>query len=147
VSEITREQALAHFGVKGMKWGVRNEETGGRRKATSQEIMDARITTQARTSSIFEADRRVRTASTPAEKKKALADVERLAKQLAESDDTRVANMMTSGEKAAAVLVTGPIGLLIIRSNKKQTTEERWNANRQKAIASNSGTAVVKKTG
>lgn len=24
MSEVTREQALAHFGVKGMKWGVRN---------------------------------------------------------------------------------------------------------------------------
>ena len=24
--EITREEALAHFGVKGMKWGVVNED-------------------------------------------------------------------------------------------------------------------------
>jgi hypothetical protein len=25
MSEMTREQALAHFGVKGMKWGVRKQ--------------------------------------------------------------------------------------------------------------------------
>jgi len=27
MTEITREEALAHFGVKGMRWGVRNEKT------------------------------------------------------------------------------------------------------------------------
>ena len=27
MSDISREQALAHFGVKGMRWGVRNETT------------------------------------------------------------------------------------------------------------------------
>lgn len=26
MTQLTREQALAHFGVKGMRWGVRNEE-------------------------------------------------------------------------------------------------------------------------
>lgn len=27
--DFTREEALAHFGVKGMKWGVRKQETSG----------------------------------------------------------------------------------------------------------------------
>ena len=27
MTDISREQALAHFGVKGMRWGVRNETT------------------------------------------------------------------------------------------------------------------------
>ncbi len=26
MTQLTREQALAHFGVKGMRWGIRNEE-------------------------------------------------------------------------------------------------------------------------
>lgn len=29
MTEITREQALAHFGVKGMRWGVRRDKTTG----------------------------------------------------------------------------------------------------------------------
>lgn len=29
MSEITREDAIAHFGTKGMKWGVRKSNAGG----------------------------------------------------------------------------------------------------------------------
>lgn len=30
MSDVTREMALAHFGVKGMRWGVRNDSKPGR---------------------------------------------------------------------------------------------------------------------
>ena len=37
MSKISRDQALAHFGVKGMRWGVRNEEElKGRKKSSKQ---------------------------------------------------------------------------------------------------------------
>ena len=31
MTKPTRDEALAHFGVKGMKWGVRNEPVAGSR--------------------------------------------------------------------------------------------------------------------
>lgn len=37
IKDISREDALAHFGVKGMRWGVRNEPgTGGRQSSTKK---------------------------------------------------------------------------------------------------------------
>ncbi len=29
MTNISREQALAHFGVKGMRWGIRNDPGSG----------------------------------------------------------------------------------------------------------------------
>lgn len=43
---ITYDDYLAHFGIKGMKWGVRRDSTGfkGRAKSAAIEKLDNRIT-------------------------------------------------------------------------------------------------------
>jgi hypothetical protein len=38
MSEITREDALAHFGVRGMKWGVRKAAQNRATKMTQRQI-------------------------------------------------------------------------------------------------------------
>ena len=43
MSEITREQALAHHGVKGMKWGVRNEPGSGVRTSSSPKTPEKKM--------------------------------------------------------------------------------------------------------
>ncbi len=44
MSKISRDQALAHFGVKGMRWGVRNEEElKGRKKSSKQSTYDKAV--------------------------------------------------------------------------------------------------------
>lgn len=38
MSDISREKALAHFGVKGMKWGVRNNGSSGSSAPSRKEL-------------------------------------------------------------------------------------------------------------
>jgi hypothetical protein len=42
MSEMTREEALAHFGVKGMKWGQRKQRSSSKRSA-GQRLADSKF--------------------------------------------------------------------------------------------------------
>lgn len=139
MSQQEREAALAHFGVKGMKWGQRkNDASGGNaggssKKAarpTTGQILNARANTQAHLAKIYAADQDVRTATTKAGKDAALKVVEKHAKAIGQSDDTRVANMLTKGERVTNVLVAGPIGLLVNHANTKATSKAAWDKKR-----------------
>ena len=38
IKDISREDALSHFGLKGMRWGVRNEPGTGGRQSSKKNI-------------------------------------------------------------------------------------------------------------
>lgn len=137
MSTTEGDVALEHHGVKGMKWGVvkadptTGADTGKRRAATTAEIHNARINTNARWSKIAQADLEVRLATTEKGKQAALKVVDKYAHELATSDDTRVAKMYTTGEKITVAIVAGPaLGAVLIGHNTKATSEERFNKNK-----------------
>lgn len=105
---------LAHHGVKGMKWGVRRTRpvatatSGGKKvkikeKVTSSDIQDARRRHNARVSKIYEADRNLALAQTTKGKKEALKVIDKYAKEIANTQDARIASKFTRGEKIALI--------------------------------------------
>lgn len=131
------EDLLIHFGVKGMKWGRRKARDDGgsgsggsapkvkKKKLTSNDIREARAQHQARVAELYRADQQLRTATTQKGKDIALRQVDKMAQQIAKSDDARIANKMTRGEKVAALVIAGPIGAVVIGANKFATRERK----------------------
>lgn len=129
---------LEHYGVKGMKWGVRRGKDGVRpiartldnsrfgqaakknvaryesskgakrqpkRKVSNQEIIDARVRQAARVAKIYEADIKVRTATTKKGKESALKVVQKNGELLYNSRDAKIAAKWTTREKVGVVAV------------------------------------------
>jgi hypothetical protein len=129
------EDLLIHFGVKGMRWGHRKSSSDSgsgappkkpvKKKITSETIREARATHHARMTQLVLADQKVRLATTKKGKDAALKIVEKYAKQMANSDDARIANKMTRGEKTIALLVGGPLGAVVIGANAFTTRERK----------------------
>lgn len=106
--KMSLDEALQHFGVKGMQWGVRREQRRGR----NQQIKDARrrITTQTREINVI--DRQARKAKTASERAKLDALSTKKASALFNSPDHTTANRMTTGEKfVMGLLLTGAVGV------------------------------------
>lgn len=97
---------VLHFGKKGMKWGVR-------KKYTAKEIYAAR--------------RRVRKADVN-------ATTEAQEKKVNRSKDASIAMRLTRGEKAAAVILTGPVGLLLIGANSAATRHHEKKSGLRKQV-------------
>lgn len=72
VGSMSIDEALAHFGVKGMKWGVRNSRPSG------SEIVKARNRLAKEKSSIRAQKKAVRKASRPETKEKRKAELEKM---------------------------------------------------------------------
>ena len=118
---VEADNDLAHYGVPGMKWGQRKAD-----RPSTEQILNARSMTTARRNKIINADADVRLATSKAGQAAALKITTKYAKEIMESDDTRVASMLTKGERVANVIAAGPIGLLVNRSNTKATQKDRW---------------------
>jgi hypothetical protein len=104
---------LAHHGVKGMKWGQRKA------RPSTSDIHDARARQASRQNEINQNIGRLNLAKSGSKQQDALA--KKVATGMDKFDtnkDAAVAARMTKGEKAAAVMLTGPIGLLVIGANK-----------------------------
>lgn len=71
-------EELFHFGVKGMRWGVR-------KKVTTSDIKSARARQRGRSESARKT-----------------------------SSDRAISSRLTRGEKVAALLIGGPVGLVVI---------------------------------
>lgn len=100
------EEALAHFGVKGMHWGVRRELTG--RTTTSADIKKARQRTDVQKRQInTHALRAIATRGSPNPKaaKKAEKDFYQAQAAYLRNPDRATALRMTAGEKAAAAFI------------------------------------------
>lgn len=118
------EDALEHYGVKGMHWGVRKKRDsgGGEPKADSHssQIKDARIKLQSRTNEINRTTDRLNIASAKgsgASDKQIQALVKQYHKQVAayDNDPARaLAVRLTTGEKVASILLLGPVAAVPI---------------------------------
>lgn len=107
----TPQDALQHYGVKGMKWGVRKSDSGGKSKPTSDEIKSARIRTRARQRELgVQADKvNLATGKKQEREAKKFAD---MSTSYLKNPDRVTAEYLTRGEKVAltvlAVGIPGP---------------------------------------
>jgi hypothetical protein len=142
-TETTYDEALIHFGVKGMKWGQThaNSSSGGhttkvqsgkrREKVTTAQIKTARSQRQADLGKLIASDAKVQLATTAKGRQAALKVWEQQAKIVNAKDSTRIAAKMTRGERVATALFLGPLGVVAIKSNSRQTSQKGW----QKQVA------------
>lgn len=93
------EEVVQHFGVKGMRWGVR------RTTYKSGEIKDARRRSQSLARGVQNAEDKVNLAKTPAAKASAQKEWDKASKDWLRSPDRATAMRMTAGEKAAAAML------------------------------------------
>jgi hypothetical protein len=108
-------EVLAHHGVKGMHWGER------KKKPTKSEIFDARDRQTARIMNLQRGHFDVNVAEAnhrPADLKKATAKLKKASDNFDTSEDRLTAIRMTRGEKATALILAGPVGLVLIGANK-----------------------------
>lgn len=115
--------ALAHYGKKGMKWGVRNEPgTSNSRSAAKAEVKD--LATSAR-----DAIRSGTRATTSAEHKAAAKKYEDEVLKRIQTPEFKAAfdkaNTMGKGEMAAHVLLAGPAAALTIPMAKQRYSQIR----------------------
>lgn len=93
---------LAHYGVKGMKWGVRN--------ATSEKIVTARRNLKNKKNDIVTAHDTARKTTTKGTAERAAADkrVDAMVRDFNKDPDRVIAARMTRGEKAALTMLAVP---------------------------------------
>lgn len=113
---MSDEDSLAHYGVKGMKWGKR-------KKASFGEIQEARMRLDGKRGEYFGQKRKVKEAKKEA---KASGNTAKYDKQKAKLDKMKVdfmnnpdrvtATRMSNGETALRSVLTTPIGGLAARA-------------------------------
>lgn len=129
------EEYLEHYGVKGMKWGVRKN------KPSSDEIMSARLRQAGRVNAVQQSRDRYKAATSKgstmsnAQKNKAIREHEALRLDMLTSPDRVTSLYMTNGEKAAsAIIAVGipgggtagvGIGLGVRKALRSATEKER----------------------
>lgn len=96
------DDALAHVGVKGMKWGVR------KKRATSDQIREARVKVRNQESQINKQASRVDNAKTAKSRAAAQKKHHEMSMSYLKSPDRETASRLTTGEKVAlAVIAVG----------------------------------------
>ena len=135
MTDISREEALAHFGVKGQKWGVRNERRANAAKALVEQkkqkmergkearanrprpfkntpptadIKAARKKGSAEVVKLWEKEKKFYDAPKGSdEAKKALVDFKKAESDYLNSETHKLAKTRTKGEKIATVTLAG----------------------------------------
>lgn len=118
-SNLEREQALAHFGVPGMKWGVRrsNSSDGTNSnpkkppKPTTAEIKTARFNQAQRLRKTEEAHAELLVARGRKQTEKAEKEFLRRVSDLNNNPDFRTSQRMTTGEKVTTGILLGVLGV------------------------------------
>lgn len=111
------EEVLAHHGVKGMRWGVRNPNP------SSSEIKTARARQDRRQSDFIKNDLAARNATTKSARSKAVRARDASAKDFHTNEDRVTAARLTAGEKFAHAMAFGVFSAVSIpvanaRANK-----------------------------
>lgn len=114
----TSEDVLEHFGVKGMRWGVRNDDKGSgkpsRRQAKKQRNADIKAAREKMKKDWEKAGKKEEAyyaAKTAAGKKKAEIELDNFLLKMSKSPEAALASQRTSREKGAnfvmnALLIT-----------------------------------------
>ena len=129
------DEALAHYGVKGMKWGVRKS------KPTSSDISKARARVNRDLATLSNKADKVSTAKGTRAKNAALKDVHRFANEAKARDDASIASRMTAGEKytvGALTVFTGPVGIIYGAAYKGTLVSGRNSARQTLDLYANS---------
>lgn len=95
---------IIHYGVKGMKWGVR-------KAASTREVYGARARLQVKQNEFATQKRAVRKAKSPTAKANQKAKLDRMKIDFLNDPDRVTASRMSTGEKVAATILAGPIGI------------------------------------
>lgn len=129
MAKISTEDFLAHYGVKGMKWGRRKAEgssDGGSsssakpKKPSSADILEARKRHNARVMDIYDQDAKAAYASTPEARKKATAKLRKMAREARASEDAKIGNKATAADKVVSYMVFGPLGGVVVNASMKR---------------------------
>lgn len=118
------EDALEHYGVKGMRWGVRKSSS---ERVSTEQIKAARLKNDARLAKIQQADIDYRLATTKKGKKAAIDTIAKYGREINNDPDTRIASKMTKGEKVLITALAGPFAVLPIAVNAKTTSKSSWD--------------------
>lgn len=136
------EDFLAHYGVKGMRWGVRKLDNGNRTKvrpkrASYDDIRSARRRQTARESAIEEARDRIKAAPKgSAAASKAGEAHQKAVSEYLNSPDRVTANRLLKGEKVALGVLAafgGPIGVAAVGAGVGVNRRATDNIARQQA--------------
>jgi hypothetical protein len=119
---------LLHYGVKGMKWGVRK-----------QTIVAARQRQAQRHRELVRYDDQAQTAPNAKAAKAAENKARKIAVDLQTNDDRITAAHMTRGEQVASVLVAGPVGAAIVVGNKIHVKSVVKETERNRELAKEQG--------
>lgn len=101
------EPELIHYGIKGMKWGVR-------KAASAREIYGARARLQVKQNEYSAQKRKVRKTKTPKAKANQKAKLDKMKVDFLKDPDRVTASRMSTGEKVVAALFAGPIGVGVV---------------------------------
>jgi len=112
-------EELMHFGVKGMRWGERKAP-----KPTTADIHAARGRHNDRINQLHTLNAQSVGAS-QAKRRQLAQKVSKIADEGLKSGDVSVASRATTGEKVVAALLSGGVGVLVVKSRMR---EQKKNA-------------------
>jgi hypothetical protein len=108
VHELSPQEALKHFGVKGMKWGVKKAPSGGAIRTARRNVMNE-------ASAIRSEKKNIRKTTKRGSKERAAGEkrIDKMKVAFLNNPDRATAARMTRGEKAATLLLglTSPSNL------------------------------------
>lgn len=95
---------LVHYGVKGMKWGVR-------KAVSTREVYGARARLQVKQNEIADQKRNVRKAKSATAKTNQKTKLDKMKVDFLNDPDRVTASRLSTGEKVVATIFAGPVGI------------------------------------